>query len=44
MGKGRSTAEGWICFDAEDLRTNAALSAWLQAASRYLDRRKTPLT
>lgn len=44
MGKGRSMGEGWIRVDASALRTDAALSAWLQAATRYLDRRKTALT
>lgn len=43
MGKGRSMGEGWIRVDAEGLQNNAALSAWLQAATRYLERRETPL-
>lgn len=43
MGRGRSMSEGWIRVDAEGLRKDAALRAWLQAATRYLERRKTPL-
>jgi TfoX/Sxy family transcriptional regulator of competence genes len=39
MGSGRSMGEGWIRVDAKALRTDAALSKWLQAATRYLDRR-----
>ena len=44
MGKGRSMGEGWIRVDPRALRTDAALSNWLQAATRYLDRRNTAPT
>ncbi len=40
MGTGRSMGEGWIRVDAKALRTNATLGEWLQAATRYLDRRR----
>jgi TfoX/Sxy family transcriptional regulator of competence genes len=40
MGRGRSMGRGWIRVDANALCTDAALSEWLGAANRWLDRRK----
>ena len=44
MGNSRSMGEGWIRVDASALRTDAAFNNWLQATTRYLDRRQTAHT
>jgi TfoX/Sxy family transcriptional regulator of competence genes len=36
MGADRSMGEGWIRVEARALRSNAALTGWLAAATRYL--------
>lgn len=38
MGTGRSMGEGWIRVNPKALRSDAALTEWLRAATRYLDR------
>lgn len=40
MGNGRSMGEGWIRVEAKALGTDAALTSWLEAATRHLERRK----
>lgn len=40
MGTGRSMGEGWIRVDADAVSSKASLLEWLQAATRYLDRRQ----
>ena len=40
MGAGRSMGEGWIRVEATALRNNAALTSWLEAATRNLAQRK----
>ncbi len=40
MGAGRSMGKGWIRVEATALRTNAALTGWLDAATRNLGQRK----
>lgn len=40
MGVGRSMGEGWIRVEARALRSDTALVGWLEAATRYLARRK----
>ncbi len=40
MGTGRSMGEGWIRVEATALRNNAALTSWLEAATRNLAQRK----
>lgn len=45
MGLGRSMGKGWIRVESRMLRSDAALSNWLEVALRYLARRKeTPPT
>ena len=40
MGAGRSMGEGWIRVEATALRDIAALTSWLEAATRNLAQRK----
>jgi TfoX/Sxy family transcriptional regulator of competence genes len=40
MGTDRSMGRGWIRVDARALQSDAALSDWIEAATRYLSRRK----
>ncbi len=40
MGAGRPMGEGWIRVEATALRNNAALTSWLEAATRNLAQRK----
>lgn len=40
MGAGRSMGEGWIRVEARALRSDAAVTGWLAAATRYLAQRK----
>ncbi len=40
LGSGRSMGAGWIRVEATALRTDAGLTGWLAAATRYLDHRK----
>ncbi len=44
MGAGRSMGEGWIRVEPRALRSDAALTGWLAAAARYLNKRKPPHT
>ena len=39
MGAGQSMGAGWIRVDAQALDDEAVLKAWLEAATRYLDKR-----
>ena len=41
MGAGCSMGEGWIRVDAQTLGDEATLKAWLEAAMRYFDKRKS---
>lgn len=44
MGAGRSMGEGWIRVEANALRSDAALTGWLAASSRYLAHRQPKRT
>jgi TfoX/Sxy family transcriptional regulator of competence genes len=39
MGTGRSMGEGWIRVDADAVRSPTSLADWVQAATRFLDRK-----
>lgn len=40
MGAGRSMGEGWIRVEAGALRSEQSLCSWLEAATRFLSRRR----
>lgn len=40
MGAGRSMGEGWIRVEARALRSDADVTGWLAAVTRYLAQRK----
>lgn len=41
MGAGRSMGEGWIRVEATALHSDPELNNWIDAATRFLARRKT---